>query len=367
MSETTVRGRAMVLEEFGRPLVPREFEVTLTGGEAVVRLAAAGLCGSDVHMQRGEDPRTPLPLILGHEGVGHLEVVPPGLTDISGRPLAEGDLVMWNRGISCGHCYWCAVKRTPALCPSRKTWGINVSSGVYPYLNGCYAERIVLGPGTDFIKIDAAKVPDPAVLVAAGCSGATVAHGYELVRPEVGDVVVVQGPGPVGIFAAAFALRHGASAVVVIGGSEARLQMAERFGALTLNRRTTSEAERRAFVAELTAGRGADIVVEASGTTAAITEGLGLVRRGGAYLSLGIAVPEGPVTIDPFADLNSRNIRFQGSWVSDTRHTVEAVDLVVRQPELFAPLVTHRFPLAEANEALAAMAGRECVKAVLVP
>jgi threonine dehydrogenase-like Zn-dependent dehydrogenase len=82
--------------------------------------------------------------------------------------------------------------------------------------------------------------------------------------------------------------------VVVIGGSEERLKMAERVGALTLNRRTTTEAERRAFVAGLTAGRGADLVVEASGTTAAITEGLGLVRRGGAYLSLGIAVPEGP-------------------------------------------------------------------------
>lgn len=356
----------MILEEFRQPLVGREVEVELTGGEAVVRIAAAGVCGSDVHMQQGEDPRTPLPLILGHEGVGRLELVPPGLRDVTGKPLVEGDPVLWNRGVSCGHCYLCAVKRTPSLCPHRKVYGINVSSGDYPFLNGCYAERIVLTPGTDFIKIDSDKVGDPAVLVAAACSGATVAHGFELVRPELGDVVVVQGPGPLGLFAAAFALRHGAGRVVVIGGSEARLAMAERFGADTLNRRSTTEAERREAILSLTDGRGADIVVEAAGTVEALGEGLGLVRRGGAYLSVGVAVPVGMAQLDPFL-INARNIRFQGVWVSDTRHTVEAVDLVSRQPELFAQLVTHRFPLAAANAALLAMAGRECVKAVLEP
>lgn len=367
MAATQVRSRAMVLEAFNQPLALRDITVELSGGEAVVRIAAAGLCGSDVHMQKGEDPRTPLPLILGHEGVGYLEVVPEGLADVTGRKLAVGDLVMWNRGVSCGHCYYCAVKRTPSLCSSRKIYGINQTSANYPHLNGCYAERIVLTPGTDFIKVDQAKVRDPAVLVAAACSGATVAHGYELVRPELGDVVVVQGPGPIGLFAAAFALRHGASQVVVIGGSEARLEMAQRFGALTLNRRATSEEERREFVAGLTNGRGADIVVEAAGTLAAMSEGLGLVRKGGSYLSMGIAVPEGTMAFDPFHQLNFKNVRFQGVWVSDTRHVVESVGLVSEQPDLFAQLVTHRFPLEEANAALAAMGGRECVKAVLIP
>lgn len=356
----------MVLEAFNRPLVKRDLTVDLLGGEAVVRLAAAGVCGSDVHMQRGEDPRTPLPLILGHEGVGYLEVVPEGLRDVAGRALAEGDLVLWNRGVSCGHCYFCAVKRTPSLCPHRKVYGINVTSGRYPHLNGCYAERIVLSPGTDFVKVDSERISDPAVLVAAACSGATMAHGFELARPELGDVVVVQGPGPLGLFAVAFALRHGASKVVAIGGSEVRLRMADRFGAATLNRRTTTEEERREFIQSLTAGRGADLVVEAAGSPEAVAEGLRLVRRGGTYLSVGIAVPAGTVPVDPF-QLNLQNIRFQGVWVSDTRHVAEAADLVTAQPEVFSQLVTHRFPLGEANAALQAMAGRECVKAVLVP
>lgn len=364
---TRVKARAMVLEAFKEPLVLREFTVELTGGESVVRLAAAGVCGSDVHMQQGEDPRTPLPLILGHEGVGYLEAVPEGLADVTGKPLHEGDLVLWNRGVSCGHCYFCAVKRTPSLCGNRRIYGINLSSAAYPHLNGCYAERIVLSPGTDFVKVDPAQVPDPAVLVAAACSGATVAHGFELVRPELGDVVVIQGPGPLGLFAAAFAQRHGAAQVVVSGGSETRLAMAERFGARTLNRRTTTEAERREFVLGLTDGRGADLVVEASGTKEALSEGLELARKGGAYLSVGIAVPVGMAEIDPFRQVNARNLRFQGVWVSDTRHTLEAVNLVAEQPDRFAQLVTHRFPLDQANEALAAMAGRECVKAVLVP
>lgn len=367
MGAQRVKSRAMVLEAFRESLVLREFAVDLADGESVVRLAAAGVCGSDVHMWRGEDPRTPLPLILGHEGVGYLEVVPPGLTDVRGRKLAEGDLVLWNRGVSCGHCYHCAVKRTPSLCSQRKVYGINVSSAVNPHLNGCYAERIILAPGTDFLKLDREKVADPAVLVAAACSGATVAHGFELVRPELGDVVVVQGPGPLGLFAVAFALRHGAAKVVVIGGSEVRLAMAARFGAVPLNRRTTTEEERRAFLTELTDGRGADLVVEASGTLDALAEGLELVRKGGSYLSVGIAVPVGTAALDPFRQINARNLRFQGVWVSDTRHTVEAAELVAEQPELFAQLVTHRFRLEQANEALAAMAGRECVKAVLVP
>lgn len=358
---------AMVLQAPGRPLEERHFEVDVDPHYIVVRIAAAGVCGSDVHMFHGKDDRVPFPIILGHEGVGILEYLPDGLVDITGKPLSSGDLVIWNRGLSCGHCYFCAVKKIPSLCPNRKAYGINMSCKDYPHLSGCYARHIVIAPGTDFIKLDQAVVNDPAIMVAAACSGATVAHAFELVRPDMGDTVVVQGPGPLGIFACAFARAYGAENVIVIGGTDSRLELCRHVGAITLNRNKTTEGERRDFIRRFTDGRGADMVVETVGTAAAVREGLSLVRQGGAYLSAGFGAPGGLVEIDPFGDITRRNIRYQGVWVSDTRHVFDAVSLVKKMPEFFIKLVTHRFPLSEANAALAAMEHREVIKAVLIP
>lgn len=150
-----MKARAAVLEKFGEPLVMKEFDVSpLAEGEVLARIDAAGVCGSDVHIWKGNDPRTPVPIILGHEGVGRIADLGSETCDVFGRELRVGDPVVWERGIMCGKCYYCVVRKQPALCPTRKTYGISVSCKEPPHLRGCYAEYIHLMSGVHLIKLD---------------------------------------------------------------------------------------------------------------------------------------------------------------------------------------------------------------------
>jgi len=362
-----VKSRTMTLVSFGEPLVLREVEIlALENGQVLVELLASGVCGSDLHIRRGEDPRVPLPLIPGHEGVGVVADVRGGKTTVDGEKLEPGDVIIWNRGIFCGKCWFCAVLKEPSLCRNRRVYGINMPTSEKPYLNGCYSDYIVLREGTDVFRVGGEI--DPAVLVPASCSGATAAHAFDMTDGGlVGRTVVVQGPGPLGVFAAAFASRLGAENVVVIGGSPGRLGLCREFGAThVLNRHETSAGERRELVLELTRGRGADVVFEAAGSPGAAAEGIRLLRPGGTYLSTGYSQPAGKEEVDFYRDVVSRNVRIQGVWVSDTGHLKRAVDLISRSPDVFARLVTHRFGLEDAEKALAAVERREALKAVLL-
>ncbi|MFH1008166.1 MAG: zinc-binding dehydrogenase [Candidatus Latescibacterota bacterium] len=361
------KARAMVLEAFNEPLTARELDIPkLETGQVLVRITAAGICGSDVHMWTGKDPRTPKPMILGHEGVGEVVEVAGEKRSIGGVPLRAEQAILWNRGVVCGKCYWCTRASQPGLCPERWVYGIHRSINQPTYLNGCYSEYIVLETGTDIFTIPS-KV-DPSVLVPASCSGATMAHGIELCPPKAGDSVVVQGPGPLGVFAVAFARQMGASEIVVIGGTPERLEMCRAMGAtMTLNRKLLGVEERRQEILDRTDGRGADLVIDAVGHPEVVREGLTLTRRGGTYLSVGVGTPVGTVELDLYRDIELKNLRLQGVWVSHTRHTQQAMDLILSDPERFGALITHRFGLEEATEALKVVQARKAVKAVLIP
>ncbi len=361
-----MKTRAMVLEAFGRPLVMRTFDVPpLEDGQVLVRMEAAGVCGSDVHITGGGDPRTPLPLIPGHEGVGIVGFTSGEVRTIEGYLVEPGDRVIWNRGVTCGRCWFCRIAGQPHLCPDRLVYGINVSFDEPPRLNGCYADHIVLRRGTDLFTVPGDI--DPAALVTASCSGATVAHAFDEAGVSMtGAAVVVQGPGPLGAWAAAFARRLGAETIFVIGGSPERLALCREFGAThILDRHATDVEERRAEVLAVTAGRGADVVVEATGANGAALEGIRLLRRGGVFLSTGYSQPSGTETVDFYRDIVLKNARVQGVWVSGASHLRDALSLVQSEPELFDRLVTHRFPMERADDALAAMADRSAMKAVL--
>ena len=356
----------MVLESFNEPLVLSEIEIpALDEGQILVKLQAAGVCGSDVHIWSGEDPRISLPVILGHEGVGTIADMKGSKRTVDGYELKPGDCIIWNRGITCGKCCFCQIIKEPSLCADRLVYGINVSSLEKPYLNGCYAEYIILRANTEIFKIKAGI--DPEVLVSASCSGATMAHGFDMLTGSLtGQTVVVQGAGPLGIYAVVFAHSLGASCIIVIEGSTQRLELSKELGAThTLNLQKTSPDERKSMVMDATCGRGADLVVEAAGVHGVAQEGIRLLRKGGTYLSAGYAQPAGMEEIDFYRDVVNKNITIQGVWVSDKRHVKQAVDLVAGNPELFAKLITHRFSLEQADEALTVMKERKALKAVL--
>ena len=358
---------AAILRAFNAPLSIEQVDIPpLEPGQALVQVEAAGVCGSDLHMWRGHDPRTPLPIILGHEGVGRLLASAGPRHDLDGRLLSPGDRVLWERGVTCGECAACRVMAEPALCPARWTYGISRSFDDAPHLTGAYATHMVLDARTPLIALP--NEGDPAPYVSAACSGATAAHALDLAPVHIGDAVVVMGPGPLGAWAALLAASAGAEHVIVIGGTPSRLDICRRMGAtVTLDRGALSREERRAAVLDRTHGRGADLAVEAAGSVAAMGEALALVRPGGTVALVGAGAPIGVAELRPFEELVRRNVRLQGVWVSDVRHTARAVSLARQHPEAVAALVTHRFPLAQADQALAAVAGRDAMKAVLLP
>src|SRR5689334_1285635 len=138
--------KASVLEQFRAPLQLRELELPASPepGAALVRVEMAGICGTDVHLWKGELP-IPLPVILGHETVGRIERLGSEPTeDWRGNPLKVGDRICWASSISCGTCYYCRVKGQPTRCTSRKAYGISYCANEPPHLRGGYAEKILL-------------------------------------------------------------------------------------------------------------------------------------------------------------------------------------------------------------------------------
>ena len=362
------KSQGMVLEQFNHPLQLRAIEIPpLQSGQILARITAAGICGSDVHMWTGKDPRTPLPMILGHEGVGEVVRIGGRRYTVDGTDLKEGQAILWNRGVVCGTCYWCRRAGQPELCPNRWVYGIHRSCEVSPYLNGCYSEYVILDAKTDVFLPEDPDV-DPAVLVPASCSGATVAHAFDLCPPDKGDIVLVQGPGPLGIFAVAFAKEFGASEIAVIGGTPERLEICRSFGATTiLNRNELSTEERRQAVMALTDGRGVDLAIEAVGQPEVFREGIDLVRRGGAYISVGVGAPAGTIELDLYQDIELKNLRLQGVWVSHSKHTRMAMDLILKHGNLFQRMIAHRLDLKDATGALEIVRARKSIKAVLIP
>ena len=153
--------------------------------------------------------------------------------------------------------------------------------------------------------------------MAASCSGATTAHAFDLCPVHAGDSVLVQGVGPVGAFAVAFARAGGAQEIIVVGGTRSRLELCQRLGATHLiDRNATTFEERVRMVKEITNGRGVDLAVEGAGTIDAFAEGPSYVRIGGSYAVAGIAEPRDLVPFDVFRDVARKNLHMQGVWVS---------------------------------------------------
>ena len=362
--------KAAVLEHFDAPLQLREYPLPSQpeAGAALVRTEMAGICGTDVHLWKGQLPIA-LPIILGHETVGTIVQLGDGLErDWTGQPLKLGDRVTWTSTTSCGSCYYCAEKRQPTRCPHRRAYGIGYRSDEAPHFLGGYAEFHYLRARANIFKLPE-ELPTEA-LIGAGCALITAIHGIERTGIEWRDTVVVQGAGPVGISALAVAKSAGASKVIVIGGPKHRLEMAKRFGAdhtLDLAEMPTA-ADRLALVRELTGGYGADVVLECVGLPGAVVEGMELCRDGGKYLVLGHYCDAGPVSFNPHV-ITRKQLQVFGSWSSEPRHMKLAIEFLRTTQERFpfSSMVTHRFSLAQANEALATTANWQSAKSVIVP
>ncbi len=368
MTETA---RAAVLRAFGEPLTIEEAPLPAPGpGALTARIDFGGVCGTDVHLQHGNLPM-PTPVVLGHEAVGRVLALGEGVaTDFDGEPLAVGDAIAWASSIPCGRCHWCVVEQERTLCQNRKVYGINQRWDEGARLSGGWAEAIYLQPGSAVFKLPAGVTAAQAI--ALGCAGPTAVHGVlEVVGVGVGETVVVQGSGPVGLAAAMYAHLAGAAKVILVGGPAGRLELAKAIGVGDVHLDVFAEpdvAARTARVLAETPGeRGADVVLECAGVPSAVPEGFELVCRNGRYLVLGQYTDRGPVPINPHV-ITRKQLKVYGSWAFAEKHYGRYLRSL---PALTARFDLERlattYPLAEANRALEEMASGSVMKAVLVP
>jgi len=361
------RVRFAVIPRPGAPVEIREVEAPdLEPGAALLAVELSEVCGTDVHLQAGRLAGVPYPLIPGHVSIGRLAAVRGDLRDVEGRPVREGDRVTFlDVHRTCHACWHCLVAKASTRCPSRKVYGITY--GAEDGLAGGWSEQVVLKPGTRIIP---APDLDAEAYMAGGCGLPTALHAVERGGIRLGDTVVVLGAGPVGLSAAILARMAGALRVFVIGAPAERLAAASAAGATeTLDFTTRPEEDRVAWVRERTGGRGADVVIEATGVPAAVVQAMRSARDAGTVVVVGQYTDHGDVAFNPHTDLNRKHLDVRGCWGSDFSHFHRGV-AILSDRERAAPWRTmrlDRYGLADAQRALDDVAGGRVVKALIDP
>lgn len=365
--------RAAVLREDADRLEIEDLTLAAPGPyEVLVRIAASGICHSDLHVLDGVLP-VPLPAVLGHEGAGVVEAVGPGVTRV-----APGDHVVLSWVPSCGHCYYCGIGR-PDMCDEAFRIQLQGSlpggevrlagpdgEPVYHFLGtSCFAERTVVAESA-VVRIRRDVPLDRAALV--GCAVTTgygaVVHTAQVPR---GASVAVIGAGGVGLSVIQAAALRGAAQIIAIDRVPQKLVLARRFGATDVFDASTSD-DLVTPVLELTDGRGTDYAFEVVGRPATIEAAYGMTRKAGMTVVVGIAAPHEEITLNAFAIPSASRI-LTGSWYgrSQPEKDIPAIlDLYMSGHLDLDGLITRRYALEEINEAFAEMRQGELARGVVM-
>lgn len=359
--------RAAVMTAPRTPMVVQALDdPVLEHGGLLLETIASEVCGTDVHLHHGRLEGVPYPIVPGHVSVGRVVEARGVEADALGAPLYPGDVVtFYDVHEVCNVCYHCTVAQQPNRCPKRRVYGITYSATEGPL--GGWAERIHLKPGVRVLRIpDTLEADD---VIGGGCGLFTGFAAVERSELTMGDVVIVQGAGPVGLAAAAFASLRGAAGVIVIGAPQSRLELALRLGADQVLPLETPIKERADAVRAVTNGRGADVIVEASGNPEAIREGLDLLRDGGTYVVGGHYTDTGSVELNPHLHINRRHANILGQWGTEFRHLVRALELLAKHRDRlpFRDVIGARYGLDHADRALADVEALRVTKAIIDP
>lgn len=362
--------RAAVIVRPGVPPEVRRYDIPpLVPGSVLLKTISSEVCGTDVHLWHGRLAGVPYPLIPGHVSVGTISQMSGIVTDVEGNPLREGEVVTFLDVIgTCGACWYCLVGKASTRCPHRKVYGITLGADEELGLAGGWSEMIYLRPGTRLLKLPASVSPD--LWMGGGCGLPTAMHAIELAQIRLGDRVLIQGSGPVGLSCAALALLSGAAWVGVIGAPRARLLAAERFGVdLTLDIGNTTREARFSAIRDATGSRGPDIVIEASGNPAAVVEGCELVRDAGRYVIVGQYTDNGDISLNPHLHINKKHLQILGCWGSDYSHVYRSIETQARFGSRmnWTELITRRYALNNVEAALRDVESGTVVKAVVLP
>lgn len=361
-----MRGAVVVLE--GREQVGlHEYDVPdPEPGAIVAETIRSNICGSEVHIWKGEHPLVRFGSVLGHETLVRVAKLGKGVsTDNAGEPLREGDRIACTYFQVCRRCASCQIGKWNLCVNAYRHWSQLAETP--PHFHGTLGTHYYITPDQYVYKVPD-EVPDAAA-ASANCALSQLVFGMEEARVGLDETVVILGAGGLGLCGVAVARERGAR-VLVVEGVPARLEQARRFGAhelLDLETYPTAEA-RQERVLELTGGAGPDVVVDVTGVPDAFTEGALLARPGGRLLEMGAVWPGQTTVFDPGA-VTRRGVTIitalryypwflQRSLAFLTRHGD-------RYP--FDRMLDGEYPLSRVNQAIKDSAERRVTRASLVP
>lgn len=325
----------LVIEDIPRP-VPKE-------GEAVVRVTACGICGTDVHILAGEFPAS-YPIIPGHEFVGIVEEIYAGVTSVQ-----AGDQVAVDPAITCNRCHFC-VQNKQNNC---EQW--NALGGTMP---GGYAEFVAVPQG-NLHRISLPKPTIGALIEPLAC----VIYGQERARLSLGDSALIFGAGPIGLLHLQVSLRAGASLVDVVDLKSDRLELAKSFGARHV---VSGDVPELTEILRRYEPRGYDLVIDATGVPRVVDNAIGHVKNSGKLLIFGVCPPGDTISINPF-EVYRRELSIIGSF-SIRKTFLAALRMVQGGQIALEPLLGESYRLSDLPQAFDLVAkGISSKKLVVTP
>ncbi len=314
-------------------------------GEVLIAVRHAGVCGTDLHIADWDAwarSRMNPPVVVGHEFAGEVVAVGDGVTE-----LKIGQLVTAEGHIVCGHCLQCRTGNSH-ICRNTRIIGVD--------RDGAFAEYIVM-PATNVLSLDGIPTEVGAIMDPMGNAFHTV-----LTADIPGSNVFVVGCGPIGCFAVGIARAAGAAKVIASDVNPKRLALAEKMGAQVTINAAKQDVVREVLAA--TGSEGADVVCEMSGVPSALHQAFATVRMGGRVQLLGL--PKGEVPVDFANEIIFKGITVYGvigRKMYETWHQMRRfLSGGMLDPR---PVMTHRFPLAQIDQALAAIRSGDAGKVIL--
>jgi 2-desacetyl-2-hydroxyethyl bacteriochlorophyllide A dehydrogenase len=318
--------------------------------DAIVRVEATGVCGSDLHIYHGRVVIEP-GFTLGHEFVGTVVAAGEGVTDV-----AEGDRVLGCYCSACGRCFFCR-RGDFHKCDEGRVFGHGKTLGS---LQGAQAERVLVPHANLTLRRVPEGMSDDAALFAGDVMG-TGWHAVDQAGIRPGDSAAVLGLGPVGLCAVQAARAAGAAKVIAIDTVEERLDMAREFGAEPVH---LTEDDPRAAVKAATDGRGVDAAIDAVGHQDALELAARVTRKAGTVAAIGVYAERIPVHMG-IVWIKALTLKTgHANVIGHVDRVLAMMSAGVLDP---GPLVTHHMALAEAADAYAVYDRREALKIVMTP
>jgi len=359
----------------------------LEPGACIVRVEMSGICGTDKHAFQNEltlyggteaEQDMVFPSVHGHENSGIVvEMNGQGCEiEYGGKNLEVGDRITNCPNVICGRCWYCRNVHGYPYCSEHEGIGMTYRSDEFPYIVGGWAEYMYLPPKSWVYKVPECLTVEEACMselfvVAALLDRAKNVAQYAGKGFHFGDTVVIQGTGAVGMMMVARARMLGAGKIICLDAVDFKLELAKEFGAdMGINVGDVSDDELVQIIRDETEGRGADVVVENVGRPEVLKVGLDMLRRGGTYLETGNFVDTGgTVELNVHRHLAAKNVLLFGNSNHPHDGYYAAMDMMHRYRDQFPfhKLITHRFELDQAQEAVEKSLQLDALKVVFVP